>query len=166
AGPRRAAAGLRAVLRAAQAARVRRRADELAPAGPAGRADRRGQPGPGRDDGTLHPATASGRDHVPRGRARPEPGHAAVRPGHPDGHRAADLHRVTGGGPGQPRGARGVPGGIGMPSLLQLTGVVADYGAGDILKGVDLAVAPGTVTCLIGPNGAGKSTVLKTVSGL
>ena len=53
-----------------------------------------------------------------------------------------------------------------MPSLLQLSGVVADYGAGDILKGVDLAVEPGTVTCLIGPNGAGKSTVLRTVSGL
>ena len=53
-----------------------------------------------------------------------------------------------------------------MPPLLQLSGVVADYGAGDILKGVDLAVEPGTITCLIGPNGAGKSTVLRTVSGL
>jgi len=50
--------------------------------------------------------------------------------------------------------------------ILTLTGVVAGYGAGDILKGVDLAVEPGTVTCLIGPNGAGKSTVLKSVSGL
>jgi branched-chain amino acid transport system ATP-binding protein len=53
-----------------------------------------------------------------------------------------------------------------MAPLLTLTGVVAGYGAGDILKGVDLSVDPGTVTCLIGPNGAGKSTVLKTVSGL
>jgi branched-chain amino acid transport system ATP-binding protein len=53
-----------------------------------------------------------------------------------------------------------------MSTLLQLDGVVAGYGAGDILKGVDLAVEAGTVTCLIGPNGAGKSTVLKTVSGL
>ena len=44
--------------------------------------------------------------------------------------------------------------------------MVAGYGAGDILKGVDLSVEAGTVTCLIGPNGAGKSTVLKTVSGL
>jgi branched-chain amino acid transport system ATP-binding protein len=50
--------------------------------------------------------------------------------------------------------------------ILQLSGVVAGYGAGDILKGVDLSVDAGTVTCLIGPNGAGKSTVLKTVSGL
>src|SRR5499427_1128946 len=50
--------------------------------------------------------------------------------------------------------------------ILKLDGVVAGYGAGDILKGVDLSVEAGTVTCLIGPNGAGKSTVLKTVSGL
>ncbi len=53
-----------------------------------------------------------------------------------------------------------------MSPILELRGVVAGYGAGDILKGVDLDVEPGTVTCLIGPNGAGKSTVLKTVSGL
>jgi branched-chain amino acid transport system ATP-binding protein len=53
-----------------------------------------------------------------------------------------------------------------MAPILTLTSVVAGYGAGDILKGVDLEVEPGTVTCLIGPNGAGKSTVLKTVSGL
>jgi branched-chain amino acid transport system ATP-binding protein len=53
-----------------------------------------------------------------------------------------------------------------VSSILSLAGVVAGYGAGDILKGVDLEVAPGTVTCLIGPNGAGKSTVLKCVSGL
>jgi branched-chain amino acid transport system ATP-binding protein len=51
-------------------------------------------------------------------------------------------------------------------AILVLESVVAGYGAGDILKGVDLALEPGTVTCLIGPNGAGKSTVLKTVSGL
>jgi branched-chain amino acid transport system ATP-binding protein len=53
-----------------------------------------------------------------------------------------------------------------MAPILTLTSVVAGYGAGDILTGVDLEVEPGTVTCLIGPNGAGKSTVLKTVSGL
>jgi branched-chain amino acid transport system ATP-binding protein len=53
-----------------------------------------------------------------------------------------------------------------VTAILRLEGVVAGYGAGDILKGVDLAVESGTVTCLIGANGAGKSTVLKTVSGL
>jgi branched-chain amino acid transport system ATP-binding protein len=53
-----------------------------------------------------------------------------------------------------------------MAPILELSAVVAGYGAGDILKGVDLVVESGTVTCLIGPNGAGKSTVLKTISGL
>ena len=53
-----------------------------------------------------------------------------------------------------------------MTTLLTLDGVVAGYGSGDIVKGVDLEVAEGTVTCLIGPNGAGKSTVLKCISGL
>ncbi len=51
-------------------------------------------------------------------------------------------------------------------ALLELSGVTAGYGAGMILKGVDLAVTQGEIVCLIGPNGAGKSTVLKTVSGL
>jgi branched-chain amino acid transport system ATP-binding protein len=50
--------------------------------------------------------------------------------------------------------------------ILMLESVVAGYGSGDVLRGVDLQVAPQTVTCLIGPNGAGKSTVLKTISGL
>jgi branched-chain amino acid transport system ATP-binding protein len=49
---------------------------------------------------------------------------------------------------------------------LRLEGVVAGYGQGDILRGVDLEVPAGAVTCVIGPNGAGKSTVLRTVSGL
>jgi branched-chain amino acid transport system ATP-binding protein len=53
-----------------------------------------------------------------------------------------------------------------VTTILTLDGVVAGYGAGDILKGVDLKVEQGTIACLIGPNGAGKSTVLKTVSGL
>jgi branched-chain amino acid transport system ATP-binding protein len=57
-------------------------------------------------------------------------------------------------------------GGLEVDDLLTLSQVIAGYGAGDILKGVDLHVSAGTVTCLIGPNGAGKSTVLKTISGL
>jgi branched-chain amino acid transport system ATP-binding protein len=51
-------------------------------------------------------------------------------------------------------------------ALLSVQDVVAGYGAGDILKGVNLDVDRGAVTCLIGPNGAGKSTVLKAISGL
>jgi branched-chain amino acid transport system ATP-binding protein len=53
-----------------------------------------------------------------------------------------------------------------MTALLQLDGVVAGYGRGDILTGIDLTLEEGSITCLVGPNGAGKSTVLKTLSGL
>ena len=47
-----------------------------------------------------------------------------------------------------------------------LRDVVAGYGFGDILRGLDLVAESGEITCLIGPNGAGKSTVLRTISGL
>lgn len=50
--------------------------------------------------------------------------------------------------------------------LLELEGVVAGYGYGDILRGTHLTVAEGCVTCVIGPNGAGKSTLLRVISGL
>jgi branched-chain amino acid transport system ATP-binding protein len=50
--------------------------------------------------------------------------------------------------------------------MLRLRGVIAGYGAGDVLQGVDLDVAPGSITCIVGPNGAGKSTVMRAVSGL
>src|SRR5512146_836642 len=49
---------------------------------------------------------------------------------------------------------------------LTLRNVVAGYGGSDVLKGVNLEVEPGSITCLVGPNGAGKSTVLRAVSGL
>ncbi|MBU6496065.1 MAG: ABC transporter ATP-binding protein [Acidobacteria bacterium] len=51
-------------------------------------------------------------------------------------------------------------------ALVTFKGVVAGYGGGDVLKGVDFAVQPGGVTCIVGPNGSGKSTLLKTASGL
>ncbi|OYO09076.1 ABC transporter ATP-binding protein [Enemella evansiae] len=50
--------------------------------------------------------------------------------------------------------------------MLNLKAVVAGYGGGDVLQGVDILVEPGSVACIVGPNGAGKSTVLRTVSGL
>ena len=51
-------------------------------------------------------------------------------------------------------------------SMLRLEGVVAGYGGGDVLQGVDLELAAGAIGCIVGPNGAGKSTVLRAVSGL
>ena len=53
-----------------------------------------------------------------------------------------------------------------LGALLELVGVRAGYGGGDILHDLDLAVQEGGLTCIVGPNGAGKSTVLRVVSGL
>jgi ABC-type branched-subunit amino acid transport system ATPase component len=50
--------------------------------------------------------------------------------------------------------------------MLTMTGIRAGYGGSDVLQGVDLACAAGTITCIVGPNGAGKSTVLRLTSGL
>ena len=48
---------------------------------------------------------------------------------------------------------------------LTIEGVHAAYGRIEVLHGVDLAVAGGSVFALLGPNGAGKSTLLKVVNG-
>ncbi|HXR22828.1 MAG TPA: ABC transporter ATP-binding protein [Acidimicrobiales bacterium] len=50
--------------------------------------------------------------------------------------------------------------------LLEVDGLVAGYGGGDVLRGVDFIVPQGTITCIVGPNGAGKSTLLATISGM
>jgi ABC-type branched-subunit amino acid transport system ATPase component len=50
--------------------------------------------------------------------------------------------------------------------MLSLQNIIAGYDGGDVLKGVQLEVEPGSITCLVGPNGAGKSTVLRVISGL
>ncbi len=40
------------------------------------------------------------------------------------------------------------------------------YGRLDVLKGIDLDIPQGSVTCLIGPSGSGKSTLLRCVNHL
>jgi ABC-type branched-subunit amino acid transport system ATPase component len=51
-------------------------------------------------------------------------------------------------------------------SVLRMEGVIAGYGGGDVLQGVDLDLAAGAIGCIVGPNGAGKSTVMRAISGL
>jgi branched-chain amino acid transport system ATP-binding protein len=51
-------------------------------------------------------------------------------------------------------------------NALELQGVRAAYGRVEVLLGIDLAVAPGTVCALLGPNGAGKTTLLGVCAGL
>ena len=66
----------------------------------------------------------------------------------------------------EPATATGAGAGVAAPVLLGVEGLVAGYGGGDVLRGVDLAVPKGSITCIVGPNGAGKSTLLATISGM
>jgi ABC-type branched-subunit amino acid transport system ATPase component len=51
-------------------------------------------------------------------------------------------------------------------TLLAIDDLHAGYESGvDILQGLSLSVAEGSLTVVIGPNGAGKSTLLKTIFG-
>ncbi|HNM79105.1 MAG TPA: ABC transporter ATP-binding protein [Tepidiformaceae bacterium] len=52
-----------------------------------------------------------------------------------------------------------------MP-LLEISGLVAGYGAITAVKGIDLTVNEGEIVTLIGSNGAGKSTTLRAISGI
>jgi simple sugar transport system ATP-binding protein len=51
-------------------------------------------------------------------------------------------------------------------SLIQMIDVGKTYGAIRALKGINLTVNAGEVSCVLGDNGAGKSTLIKIMAGL
>ena len=52
------------------------------------------------------------------------------------------------------------------PPIIEMRGLEKAYGERLVLKGIDMEIRPGTVTCVLGDNGAGKSTLIKALSGL
>ena len=50
--------------------------------------------------------------------------------------------------------------------MVEARGVCKAYAGVEVLKGVDLTVTRGEVTCLIGPSGSGKSTLLRCINHL
>jgi branched-chain amino acid transport system ATP-binding protein len=50
--------------------------------------------------------------------------------------------------------------------LLKVTDLHAGYGRAEVLHGINLEAAQGSVVTVIGPNGAGKSTLLNTLMGM
>ena len=49
---------------------------------------------------------------------------------------------------------------------IEVRDLTMAYGELQVLKGVDLTVRPGSVTCIIGPSGSGKSTLLRCLNRL
>lgn len=50
--------------------------------------------------------------------------------------------------------------------MLEVSGLVAEYGPVRALHEVDLTVERGSITAVLGANGAGKTTLLRALSGL
>jgi len=51
-------------------------------------------------------------------------------------------------------------------AIVRIRGLSKRYGAQEVLRGIDLDVAAGSVLCVIGPSGSGKSTLLSCINHL
>jgi ABC-type Fe3+/spermidine/putrescine transport system ATPase subunit len=52
-----------------------------------------------------------------------------------------------------------------LDPIISVRGLRVAYGTNEVLKGIDLAIAPGSFVALLGASGCGKTTLLRTLSG-
>ncbi len=52
-----------------------------------------------------------------------------------------------------------------MEPVISIRGLRVAYGDNEVLKGIDLAIAPGSFVALLGASGCGKTTLLRTLAG-
>jgi len=55
---------------------------------------------------------------------------------------------------------------VSAQAMLEIDDLVGGYGPTQVLHGLSISVAAGSVTALLGANGAGKTTLMKTLAGL
>jgi polar amino acid transport system ATP-binding protein len=56
--------------------------------------------------------------------------------------------------------------GVAAKGIVEIAGLKKRFGTNEVLKGIDLIVAPGEVIAIIGKSGSGKSTLLRCINGL
>ncbi|PJN94790.1 sulfate ABC transporter ATP-binding protein, partial [Amaricoccus sp. HAR-UPW-R2A-40] len=49
---------------------------------------------------------------------------------------------------------------------MTLSRLTRRFGETEVLRGIDLEIAPGELIALLGPSGSGKTTLLKIIAGL
>ena len=50
--------------------------------------------------------------------------------------------------------------------MIHITALHKKFGKNEVLKGIDLTIAPGKIYAILGPNGSGKTTLIKSILGM
>src|SRR5699024_7066532 len=119
------------------------------------------------DRAVLHRATLlqGGGAHPAAHPAAEDPGPCGPAAPHPDGsRRMRALTRLR-------RSPSAAPTAIDSPATprggrVEIRVVHKSFGDLEVLRGIDLTIAPGSVTVILGPSGSAKSTLLRTINHL